>query len=109
MFEPNVRVRRLFEDLCHLAGRKPDNTLAPAFLSLTEEIARVLQVQPDWTFATLPEDTDVDITVNLEDIEKAVMKQKIFDSLYDYANSRTYDDLMKVLLLLVMCFSSYNA
>lgn len=73
MFEPNVRVRRLFEDMCSLLGRKPKSTTVSGFLSLTEEVARVMQVQPGWIFASIPVGSGPDAH-NFNPIEIALMR-----------------------------------
>lgn len=105
MFEPNVRIRRLFEDMCSLTGRKPKSTTAPGFLALTEEIARVMQVQPGWVSAYIPVGYEP-VAHDLNEIEIAQARQNVLDLLYEYGNDRTYSNLMKIIYELVLAHST---
>lgn len=104
MFDPNVRVRRLFEDMCNLMGRKPKVTTTLGFLSLTSEIARVMQVQPEWMLASIPDTCQCD-HIDYSPVEVAILRQKIIDQLYELSGEPTYDNLMIIIYTLAQAYS----
>lgn len=104
MFDSNVRVRRLFEDMCNLIGRKPRVTTTLGFLSLTSEIARVMQVQPEWVLESVPDTYQCD-NIDYSPVEVAILRQKIIGQLYELSGEPTYDNLMIIIYTLAQAYS----